>query len=171
MPYYSELTMNPFTCTDYTNRALFPLIYQSLFVTDQNYNVSPLLCGSYVVSDDMKNYTFYVDKNARFADGDEVTGEDVTASLLAAMANGYYVGRFSHIKSIANTRDGGVLIQLDTPYENLPALLDIPIVKELEVEADRPLGSGPYRLDEYIGGLRLQQNKRWCAGAFNRPLR
>ena len=27
MPYYSELTMNPFTCTDYTNRALFPLMY------------------------------------------------------------------------------------------------------------------------------------------------
>ena len=115
MAYYSELTLNPFTCTDYTNRAFFPLMYQSLFVTDQNYNVSPLLCGSYVMSDDMKNYTFYVDEKAKFSDGTAVTGEDVTASLLAAMASGYYVGRFSHVKSIANTRDGGVLIQLDTP--------------------------------------------------------
>lgn len=66
MAYYAELGMNPYLCTDYTNRALFPLMYQSLFVTDQNYNVAPLLCGSYTVSDDMRNYTFYVASNARF---------------------------------------------------------------------------------------------------------
>ena len=161
MAYYSELTLNPFTCTDYTNRAFFPLMYQSLFVTDQNYNVSPLLCGSYVMSDDMKNYTFYVDKNARFSDGDEVTGEDVTASLLAAMASGYYVGRFSHVKSIANTRDGGVLIQLDTAYENLPILLDIPIVKKEQVDADTPLGSGPYVLQGAADALSLYKNPNW----------
>ena len=55
MAYYDALTMNPFTCTDYTNRAVFPLMYQSLFVTDQNHNVSPVLCGSYVMSEDMKS--------------------------------------------------------------------------------------------------------------------
>ena len=165
MAYYSELTMNPFTCTDYTNRAVFPLIYQSLFVTDQDYNVSPVLCGSYVMSDDMKNYTFYVDKNARFADGDEVTGEDVTASLLSAMASGYYVGRFSHVKSISNTRDGGVLVQLDTPYENLPILLDIPIVKKEQVDNDEPIGSGPYVLREVAGAKVLYKNANWWCRA------
>lgn len=163
MAYYSELTMNPFTCVDYTNRAIFPLMYQSLFVTDQNYNVSPVLCGSYVVSDDMKNYTFYVDKNARFSDGDEVTGEDVTASLLAAMSSGYYVGRFSHVKSISNTRDGGVLIQLDTAYENLPILLDIPIVKKEQVDEDEPIGSGPYvlRKEGTVAAL-YKKSSWWC---------
>ena len=169
MAYYSELTLNPFTCTDYTNRAIFPLMYQSLFVTDQDYNVAPVLCGSYVMSDDMKNYTFYVDKNARFSDGDEVTGEDVTASLLAAMASGYYVGRFAHVKSIANTRDGGVLIQLDTPYENLPILLDIPIVKKEQVDAESPIGSGPYVLREAAGELALYKNPNWWCKA-NLPI-
>ena len=165
MAYYSELTMNPFTCTDYTNRAIFPLMYQSLFVTDQNYKVSPLLCSSYVMSEDMKNYTFYVDENARFSDGDEVTGEDVTASLLAAMASGYYVGRFSHVKSISNTRDGGVLIQLDTPYENLPILLDIPVVKKEQVDAATPLGSGPYVLQGVSDALSLYKNPGWWCNA------
>ena len=146
LAYYPAQGLNPLYCTDYTNRALFPLMYQSLFVTDQNYNVAPLLCGSYTVSDDLKNYTFYVASNARFSDGDRVSGEDVTASLLAAMSSGYYVGRFSHIKSISNTRDGGVLIQLNTAYENLPILLDIPIVKKEDVASDRPVGSGPYVL-------------------------
>jgi peptide/nickel transport system substrate-binding protein len=163
MAYYTELSMNPYECTDYTNRAFFPLLYQSLFVTDQNYNVAPMLCGSYVMSEDMKNYTFYVDKNARFADGDEVTGEDVTASLLAAMSGGYYVGRFSHVKSISNTRDGGVFIQLDTPYENLPILLDIPIVKASGVADAWPMGTGAYYQQQGMTGpILVRRTDWWC---------
>ena len=165
MAYYPELTMNPFTCTDYTNRAVFTLLYQSLFVTDQNYNVAPVLCKSFTVSEDMKNYTFYLDENARFSNGDRVTGEDVTASLLAAMASGYYVGRFSHVKSIANTRDGGVLIQLDTPYENLPILLDIPVVKKSQVDHETPIGSGPYVLRDDKIAPALYKNKQWWCKA------
>jgi peptide/nickel transport system substrate-binding protein len=113
----------------------------------------------------MKNYTFYVDKNARFADGDEVTGEDETASLLAAMSGGYYVGRFSHVKSISNTRDGGVFIQLDTPYENLPILLDIPIVKKEHVEKNEPVGSGPYVLRKNGNAAVLYRNSSWWCKA------
>lgn len=165
MAYYPELTMNPFTCTDYTNRAVFTLLYQSLFVTDQNYNVAPVLCKSFTVSEDMKNYTFYLDENARFSNGDRVTGEDVTASLLAAMASGYYVGRFSHVKSIANTRDGGVLIQLDTPYENLPILLDIPVVKKSQVDHETPTGSGPYVLRDNEIAPALYKNPQWWCKA------
>ena len=165
MAYYPELTMNPFTCTDYTNRAVFTLLYQSLFVTDQNYNVAPVLCKSFTVSEDMKNYTFYLDENARFSNGDRVTGEDVTASLLAAMASGYYVGRFSHVKSIANTRDGGVLIQLDTPYENLPILLDIPVVKKSQVDHETPIGSGPYVLRDNEIAPALYKNPQWWCKA------
>lgn len=165
MAYYAELTLNPYACTDYTNRAFFPLLYQSLFVTDQDYNVSPLLCESYVMSEDMKNYTFYVTSDARFSDGDPVTGEDVTASLLTAMSSGYYAGRFSHVKSISNTGDGGVLIQLDTAYENLPLILDIPIVKKEQVSNTAPMGSGPYVLRTVGGSAALHKNTNWWCKA------
>lgn len=161
MAYYAEMTMNPYQCTDYTNRAVFPLMYQSMFVMDQDYRVAPLLCETYTVSEDMKNYTFYVTSNARFSDGDPVTGEDVTASLLAAMSSGYYAGRFSHVKSITNTRDGGVLIQLDTAYESLPLLLDIPIVKKEQVNSEAPLGSGPYVLRTMGDSTGLYLNSNW----------
>ena len=161
MAYYAELGMNPYTCVDYTNRAVFPLIYQSLFVTDREGVTSPLLCKSFRVSADMKNYTFYIMDDARFADGDPVTGEDVTASLLAAMSSGYFAGRFSHVKSIANTRDGGVLIQMDTAFENLPLLLDIPIVKKEQVNSDMPIGSGPYVLRAMGTDTALYRNANW----------
>ena len=161
MAYYAELGMNPYTCVDYTNRAVFPLIYQSLFVTDREGVTAPLLCKSFRVSADMKNYTFYIMDDARFADGDPVTGEDVTASLLAAMSSGYFAGRFSHVKSIANTRDGGVLIQMDTAFENLPLLLDIPIVKKEQVNSDMPIGSGPYVLRAMGTDTALYRNANW----------
>ena len=51
--YYPKRSVNPFTCNDYTNRALFSLIYQGLFSVSQNYEAVPVLCGQYEVSEDL----------------------------------------------------------------------------------------------------------------------
>ena len=65
----------------------------------------------------------------------------------------------------------GKFLQIPTPFsqiirisfENLPLLLDIPIVPAEQVDAEIPLGSGPYWLD--ISGkhalLRRRENW-WC---------
>ena len=39
LTYYPDKSMNPYLCTDFTNRALFSLLYQSLFIVDREYNV------------------------------------------------------------------------------------------------------------------------------------
>ena len=161
MAYYPEMSLNPYQSTDCTNRALFSLLYQSLFVADRDYRVSPVLCQRYTVSEDMKNYTFYVAPDARFSDGERVTAEDVTASLLAAMSGGYYAGRFSHVSGISTTADGGVYIRLDCAYEDLPRLLDIPIVKKEQVNDPSPLGSGPYILRTAGSQAALYRNNDW----------
>ena len=127
--YYPDRSMNPFTATDFTNRALFSLLYQGLFTVDRDYHVEPMLCGRYWVSRDMKSYIFYLAENARFSDGTPVTPLDVIESLTAAKNSQYYRGRFHHITWFGESGDGGVQINLDTPFENLPLLLDIPIVK------------------------------------------
>ena len=159
MVYTPGGSLNPYTANDYTNRALFPLMYQGLFNVDRDYNVTPILCQNFQVSSDMKTYTFWL-APARFADGTALTAEDVTASLNAAKEGSYYSGRFQHITSIVNGGDC-VVIQLDTPYENLPVLLDIPIVKASEVGADNPIGTGAYVMDTSIGGMRLRRQAAW----------
>lgn len=164
MVYYPGSSLNPYTASDYTNRTLFPLLYQSLFNVDRDYNVTPILCESYRVSQDMKTYTIFPAK-ALFSDGTTLTAADVAASLNAAKEeNSYYSGRFLHITSI--TAEGGaVIIQLDTACENLPMLLDIPIVREEDVAADNPIGTGPYVLDNSISGKRLRRQAAWwCRG-------
>ena len=155
--YYPDRSMNPFQSKDYTNRALFSLIYQGLFAVDRDYQVRPILCDTYNVSADMKTYTFYLAK-ASFSDGTAVRAEDVVASLKASMSSTWYGSRLQHAKSMV-AYGNAVVIELNTPMENLPILLDIPIVKASQVNAESPLGTGPYHL---VGSRLRRQAGWWC---------
>lgn len=158
--YYPGKTLNPLKSTDFTNRALLSLIYQGLFATDRDYQVHPMLCKNYRVSQDMKTYTFYLE-NATFSDGAVLTSVDVVATLEAARTSAYYAGRFQHIKTITAGEDGSVVVSVDTPMEDLPILLDIPIIKAGELELSRPLGTGPYYLDTAGGNALLRRRTGW----------
>lgn len=160
LAYYVNRSLNPYLCEDYTNRVLLTLLYQSLFTVSSDYVTEPQLCKTYTVSQDLKTYTFYPE-NATFSDGTVLTADDVLASLTAAKESNFYKGRFLHITELVLSGDGGVTIQLDTPCEDLPLLLDIPIVKASEVALDRPLGTGPYILFSAGGGESLQRRKDW----------
>lgn len=163
--YYPDQSLNPYQASEQTNRTLFSLIYQGLFTVDRNYEAHPMLCQRYAVSQDMRSYVFYLAEDATFSDGTRLTARDVVASLQAARKSPVYEGRFYHFNSISETTDGGILIELDTAYENLPILLDIPIVKAAEVDAERPLGTGPYYLESITGGPRLRRRNNWWCGS------
>ncbi|MCD7756126.1 MAG: ABC transporter substrate-binding protein [Firmicutes bacterium] len=164
LAYNPEDSLNPYQATDTNNRVLFSLIYQGLFSVDRSYNVQPVLCGSYSVSQDMCSYTFYP-AQAYFSDGTALTAEDIAASLNAARKGDYYAGRFLHVESITVSADGGVTVRLDTAYENLPLLLDIPIVKASQVSDAAPIGTGAYVLESTDGGMQLRrQSIWWCSG-------
>ncbi len=155
--YYPSKSLNPYTATDHTNRVLLPLIYQGLFTVDRNYQARPILCQSYNITADMKTYTFYL-AEAMFSDGTAVTAADVIASLNGAKNSLWYGGRLQHVTKIS-AYGNAVLVELDTPMENLPILLDIPVVKASQVNEPRPIGSGPYRLD---GETLRRQAAWWC---------
>lgn len=168
--YYSGRSMNPFTATDYTNRALFSLIYQGLFSTNRDYETVPILCDRYTVSEDMKTYTFYLVDGATFSDGTPVTIKDVQASYYAAQDTDYYSGRFTHVEAIW-VEGESLIFRLDTPMENLPILLDIPVVKATEVGAAAPLGTGPYTLNSTITSAYLRRvGSWWCADQVSLPV-
>ena len=158
LAYYPDRSLNPFESTDYTNRVLFSLIYQGLFTVDSKYTARPILCHTYSVSADMRTWTFNL-ANASFSDGTAVTPEDVAASLTAAKGSAWYGNRLQHVKKIT-AGTNCVVLQLDTPYENLPLLLDIPVVKAAQVADPSPLGTGPYRLD---GNQLRRQAGWWCS--------
>lgn len=155
-------SMNPLLCSNFTNRALFGLLYQSLFTVDRNYHVEPQLCSQYKVNQEMTVYTFYLSA-ATFSDGSQLTIQDVITTLMAAQESDVYKGRMRYVSKIAASADGGVEITLNTPYENLPLLLDIPILKHTQLDKDYPLGTGPYFFESTSGGTRLfRRDDWWC---------
>lgn len=163
LTYYPDASMNPILGGNTTNRVLFSLMYQSLFVTDSDFNTHPMLCQNYRVSPNNKTWTFYIVSNATFSDGTRLTIQDVFASYTAAKSSRYYSGRFTHISDFEVTDDGGIAFYMDTPYEDLTILMDIPIVKAGEVEADYPLGTGPYQFSHSLSGAQLLRcNDWWC---------
>lgn len=160
--YNPDATLNPYQCMDQNNRVLFSLLYQGLFTVDREYQVYPMLCESYSVSEDLKTYTFHI-TDALFSDGTALTAEDVAASLQAARKSSWYGSRLQYVSKISSSGDA-VVIELKSAVENLPLLLDIPIVKAAEVSAPSPLGTGPYRMD-------TDQLKRqagwWCSASVS----
>ena len=163
LTYYPDQSMNPYLCTDFTNRALFSLLYQGLFSVDRSYQAEPMLCKQYSVSPDLRSYSFSLE-SATFSDGSVLTAQDVVSSLQAARESTMYQGRFLHIADIS-VSGGNVAITLDTPMENLPLLLDIPIIKASQVADHNPLGTGPYIMNTSAANATLQKRTNWWCSA------
>lgn len=157
---YLDRSMNPFVSSDFTNRTLFSLIYQGLFAVSADYEAVPILCENYRVSSSYKIYTFYV-SDATFSDGTPVTIEDVAASYEAAVSSKFYGNRFYHVIKWEINEDNSITFYLRTPMEDFTTLLDFPIVKAGEVEAEHPLGTGPYIFEHNLAGAQLRRNGAW----------
>ena len=164
LAYFPKAGFNPYDCVNINNRMLFSLLYQSLFTTDSRYQVEPQLCKSFTVNESLDTYIFTLEQ-ATFADGTELTALDVVESLKEAANSDYYEGRFEHIGKISEIEGNRVQITTTTPMEDLPILLDIPIVKCGQTEADMPVGTGPYVLENTDAGLTLTLRDNWWCTA------
>lgn len=146
LAYQSQFGLNPYDCTNLTNRTILSLLYESLFTVTSNFEVEPVLCDYYDVSDTLAEYTIHLMPGVQFSDGTPLTASDVAASYQAAMDSDVYGKRFYALSSVEAVDSETVLFKTRIPYENLTLLLDIPIVSADSVESATPMGTGPYRL-------------------------
>lgn len=161
MAYLPEQGFNPFSCTSLTNRTVFSLLYESLFTVTGDLHVEPVLCDTFSVSEDQLTYRFELISSVTFSDGSPLTAEDVVKSLIAAQTSSYYAARLKHISYISASGDFTISILLDTPFENLPLVLDIPIIKASTLQEQMPIGTGPYFIKKNGAEILLQQDTEW----------
>src|SRR5699024_5908611 len=57
------------------------LIFESLVTTDEDYQAVPMLAEDIEISDDSKVYKFKLREGVKFHNGEEMTSEDVVASM------------------------------------------------------------------------------------------
>jgi microcin C transport system substrate-binding protein len=148
------------------------LIYDSLMVDslDEVSAAYGLLAESVHYPDDFSSVTYRLRPNAKWHDGKPVTPEDVVFSFDAFRANHpSFSAYYQHVKSVAKTGDHEVAFTFDAPgNRELPQIVGQLTVlpKHWYEEVDKsgnkrnvantslepPLGSGPYRIKEYVPG-------------------
>lgn len=152
-----ESTFHPAFGDYQVNLMLAPLLYESLFVLDETFTPTQQLCQSYTTSDDGLVWTFTLRAGVTFSDGTPLTGDIVATALLdAATPESNYAPRLADVASIVGA-DNLLIITLNSPNIGLPSLLDIPIPLG---RGDRPLGTGPYVLQDDGLVLSLQLRER-----------
>lgn len=161
LSYLQDYSFNPYTCTSLVNRAAFSLLFEPLFSLSTDFQPEPVLCDRFTVSEDAMTYRIQLVSGATFSDGTPLSAQDVAASYRAAQKSSLYGGQLSHIRSVAADGDGIVVFLLDTAYENLPLVLDVPILKADSVDAELPIGTGPYALSEADGKHSLRRVQNW----------
>lgn len=74
-------SLDPHSTTAEATRDAAKLIYEALVTLDSNYEVMPQLAESFEVSEDRKTVTFVLREGIMFHNGDEMTAEDIVASM------------------------------------------------------------------------------------------
>lgn len=165
LAYVPEYGFNPYTCTCLTNRPIMSLVFEGLFVVNENFQAEPVLCDKFGVTEDGLIYLISLRSDARFSDGSPVTPQDVVSSLRAASKSDYYGDRFRYVRDFSVYDDRTVKIELYTPYESLPLLLDVAICKAGTEDDRKPIGSGPFHM--LTTDLYMRRVLNWWQGTYS----
>jgi peptide/nickel transport system substrate-binding protein len=93
-------TFHPSLSIDVYNNYVIDLVYERLLNIDENSNYVPGLADKYEVSKDGLTITFYLNKNAKWHDGQPVTADDVAYTFTTIADPDYEGGRFSQIEKL-----------------------------------------------------------------------
>lgn len=138
--------LDPFLAKTTINRQLTTLMYDSLFVVDENFDAKPLLAREY--STDGLAITVSVLPNVRFTDGTYMTTADILYSFELAKEASAFKARLKNIESAEAIGADKLLFTLASPDSYAVACLDFPIVKSGTSAEDRKKAAEEARPDE-----------------------
>ena len=138
-------------------------IFASPLRYDDDWNPQPYLAKSWEVAADGLSVTLHLVEGATFHDGEPVTSKDVAFSVMTVKAYHPFKPMFEPVERVDTPDDLTAIIRLSHPHPAIllamsPALL--PILPE-HIYGDgqdiathpanlAPIGSGPFRLIEYV---------------------
>ncbi len=153
-------TLNPLSSYMQVTYEFFMLVYDSLVNYDENFEPVPNLAKEWSISSDGLTWTFKLQENVKWHDGQPFTSEDVkfTYDLMLETGLGYmYSSYLTGITDIQCPDNNTVVIVTDAPKANmlmnttpiLPKHIFSAIAQE-ELETwpnENPVGTGPYKFD------------------------
>lgn len=163
-------TLNPAVQSGAATGAPGSQIFAGLVTIGKDYAVQPYLADSWTVSDDQLTVTFDLVDEARFHDGQPITGEDVKFSLETVRANHPFgTAMFGNVESIDVPSPDKVVLHLSKPVPGLlfslqPLLMPVlpkhiygdgQDMKTHPRNMENVVGSGPFKVEENNPAERL----------------
>ena len=136
------------------------LMFETLVTPNAQYEAVPMLAESVDTSDDSMTYTFHLRKGVKFHNGEEMTAEDVVASMYRWLEKSTTTGNIFNGATFEAEDDYTVVLQLTQPssltLDTLAATKMAPAIMPKEiVESAAPegvteyIGTGPYKFVEW----------------------
>ena len=136
-------------------------VYEGLVSRDSNNAVQPGLAKSWDISKDGKTYTFHLNRNMTFSNGDVLGAEDVAWSINQLKAKQYYNANQVESLNKAEALDANtVRLTLDSPDANLLWYLSgrpgLVFDKDATYNAKtQAVGSGPYTVESFDSASKM----------------
>jgi peptide/nickel transport system substrate-binding protein len=146
--------LDPGVGTDESSQKLHQLLYQSLLKVDDSLRVVPDLAVRFETRDS-QTYVAEIPKGVKFHDGREMTSADLVFTFRRFLDPAFRSARkgaYTALKSIEALDKYTVAFELKAPSASFPINLIMGIVPEGTgpAAARAPIGSGPYRLTEFL---------------------
>src|SRR5918995_1460904 len=171
---------NPFKIVEIPSYEVMGLTYD-LLVDSSPEDSSPVpgLADSWETSDDGLTWTFHLNKDARWHDGEDVTSEDVayTFNRILDEKQGLYIDYVRQIESIKTPDEDTVVFTTKDPSVQMLSMYvyilpkhiweDVPADETKSFENEPVIGTGPFQAVEWKEGqfARLEANPDYFQGA------
>jgi peptide/nickel transport system substrate-binding protein len=150
----SPTNLDPAVGLDEASQKMHQLLYRSLLKTDEQLRVVPDLAVRFETTDSI-NYLAEIPPGVKFHDGREMTAEDVAYTFRRFLDPAFTSGRkgaYGALGGRGRRRSLSRGLRLKGPSASFPINLImgiVPVGTGIEA-ARRPIGSGPYRLAEFV---------------------
>jgi peptide/nickel transport system substrate-binding protein len=142
-------------------------VYEGLTEVNGDGMVTPLLASGWTVSGDVKTYTFKLLSGVKFQDGEAFSSADVKFSFeraAAADSTNKSKAFFQSMAKVEAPDPSTVIITFKDPAPDAPYQLGLsPAVivdpKSAATNATKPIGTGPFRFDNWVKGSSVTLTK------------
>lgn len=128
------------------------VFHSTILKNNENNQQENDLATKYIISDDNLSYEFQLRRDAKFSDGEKLTANDVKFTFDKARESGSTVD-LTMLESVTVKDDYTVVFKLKKPWsifmDTLTAVGIVPAHAYKAGYANKPLGSGPWKVAEF----------------------
>lgn len=151
------------------DQVLIGNVYEGIVARDSKNQVAPAIASSWEESKDGLTYTFHLNKNMTFSNGDKLDAEDVAWSINELIAKQYHDAEaLAAVSKVEAKGADTVVMTLKTPNSNLLWTLTgrAGLVFDKDAKYDlktQAIGSGPYTVSKFVenSSITLKANEKY----------